>query len=198
MAIENISQTQAATSYGYNNPFGKTNQIQQSNQNSIFTSPEPSPQFGKSGLAIYDTNFFSTGGTVTVADQNTEKETTSKLPDENNEDLGFMGGLGRMGAAPLKYSWELLKSGGKFAWNTIKGATKATLGTAWSLITLHPVDALENFFGGIWDVIKSPFVLCWDVLKDTYNCVTDVLGGAGNVLSGTWSGIKDFFNGVFS
>lgn len=129
-----------------------------------------------------------------VQDPNAPAQTEA----DSKDDLGVMGGVGRILASPVKFAWEVIKSGGKYIKNVFSGAWRATGGAIGTLLSGHPIDALGEVLGGLWDVVKSPFELLWDVGSDCVNFVGDILGGVGNIIGGIGDGISSFFKGIFS
>jgi hypothetical protein len=161
---------------------------------SLFNTPELA--HSKELLNNQDT-FIKTGPIVQNNPEGTANPETAAKPEEAEEKRGMMGGIGRIIGAPFKYLWEEVKSGAKCVGSIAGGLFDMSLGAAWKMITLHPIEAIETWAGGLWDVVKSPFVLIGDIFSDTVNYVKDVFGGIGDTLSGAWDGVCDFFGGLF-
>lgn len=166
---------------------------QRLNQQVTFNNPNSGSIFAPSGPS-----YVVTPNLQDIIPPQDSNAPAQQAESDSKDDLGVMGGIGRIAASPLKFAWEVIKSGGKYIKNVFCGAWRATGGAIGTLLSGHPIDAIGEFFGGCWDVIKSPFELLWDVGSDCVNFVGDIFGGVGNILEGCWDGVCSFFKGIFS
>ena len=168
-------------------------QVQGNNYNNPYYNPY-SPAQAKFDSMVYDMNIFnnqadsvslynSTGYFVPMTSPQQSSDTANFVdpnqvpqPEENGEG-GFWDGLGQVAVTPLRTSWEILKSGGKYVKNTISSAYKGTLGALGTLLKGHPIDAVGEVLEGAWGVVKAPFELVGDVASDVWNGVKSTFGG---------------------